>query len=268
MIRKNSLELSNEVRLKTLEMVYHAKTSHIGGALSMVDILAVLYTDILHIDPVNPLWPSRDRFFLSKGHACTSLYVTLGLKGFYALDQLNTFAKNGSIFLSHTSHKVPGVEVSAGSLGHALPIAAGVALAGKRKNQIWKVFCLLSDGELDEGSNWETFLFAPQHKLDNLIAIIDYNKIQSFGFVSEVLNLEPLKAKFDAFGWNVLEVDGHDHKQIKEAFKFSTVSVGKPTVIIAHTIKGKGIDFMENKLIWHYKPPTDEEFQDAYKRLK
>lgn len=268
MSSKNSLEFSNEIRRKTLEMVYNAKSSHIGGALSMVDILAVLYTDILNIDPMNPLWSSRDRFFLSKGHACTSLYATLGLKGFYPLNQLETFAKDGSVFLSHTSHQVPGIEISAGSLGHVLPIASGVALAGKIKKQAWHVFCLLSDGELDEGSNWETFLFAPHHELDNLIVIIDYNKIQSFGSVHEILNIEPLKAKFEAFAWNVLEVDGHNHGQIKEVLKLSLVPKRKPTVIIAHTIKGKGVDFMENKLIWHYKSPTYEEFQEANQQLK
>lgn len=250
-----------------MKLVFDAKASHVGGALSMTDLLAVMYSGILKIDPNNPKAVDRDRFFLSKGHACTGLYATLGLKGFFALEDLNTYAKDGSIFLSHTSHKVPGVELSTGSLGHALSVACGVALAGKRKKIIYNVYCLVSDGELDEGSNWESILFAPHHQLDNLTLIVDYNKIQSYGSVKEVLDLQPLNKKFEAFNWNVIEIDGHDHNQIHSAFEKVSVESLKPSVIIAHTIKGKGVDFMENELIWHYRSPSIEELQEAIKQI-
>jgi transketolase len=258
---------ANEVRKLTLKMIYEARASHIGGALSMTDILAVLYNDILHIYPLDYSNANRDRFLLSKGHACASLYATLAMKGFFAVEELKTYAKDGSIFLSHSNHNVPGVEVSAGSLGHSLPISCGLALAAKRKELKWKTYCLISDGELDEGSNWESILFAPQLKLDNLILVVDYNKIQSLGSVADVLDLNPLKEKFYAFRWEVFEVDGHDHDSLREAFTKADNSNTKPKVIIAHTIKGKGISFMENKLLWHYKSPTIEQYNDALKEL-
>lgn len=264
----HSVGLSKAIRRKVLQMVYAAKASHIGGALSMVDILSVLYTDILDINPQEPFHPSRDRFFLSKGHACTSLYATLALKGFFPIDELDNYSKDDSQLLSHTSHKVPGVEISAGSLGHALPVACGVALAAKRKNNLFKVYCLLSDGELNEGSNWESILFAPHHQLNNLVLIIDYNKIQSLGNTNEVLQLEPLAKKFEAFGWSVLEIDGHNHTEISNAFSKTKQSKDKSFVVIAHTIKGKGVSFMENKLLWHYRSPSDQEYVEALNELK
>jgi transketolase len=263
---ENSIVLSQNIRKLTLEMVYKAKASHIGGALSMADLLAVLFSDVLIIDPHNPNWIKRDRFLLSKGHACTSLYATLALRDFFPVALLNEYGIDGTFLLSHTSSKIPGVELSTGSLGHALPFGCGLALAAKRKNMNYNTYVLVSDGELDEGSNWESILFAPQHKLDNLILIIDYNKIQSMGTVEQILNLESLSKKFEAFNWEVFEIDGHNHTQIYETFT-SMQKNAKPKVVIAHTVKGKGIDFMENKILWHYKSPSEEEFNEGMNQL-
>jgi transketolase len=251
MYKKDKSELlAKEIRILSLQMVYKAKASHIGGALSMADILAVLYNDVLNIDPLNPKNPDRDRFLLSKGHACTGLYATLALKGFFPVEDLASYAQDGSLFLSHTNHLIPGVEISAGSLGHALSVSCGLSMAAKRKNAEWKTYCLLSDGELDEGSNWEAILFAPQAKLDNLILIIDYNKIQSLGSVKDTF-----------------EINGHDHLALKNIFLKVRKLNGKPKVIIANTIKGKGISFMENRLLWHYKSPSQEQLDLAINEL-
>lgn len=263
----NSIELAREIRILSLRMVCEAKASHIGGALSMADILAVLYTDILKIDPLNSTNPERDRFLLSKGHACTSLYAALALKGFFSVEELSTYSKDGSILLSHSNHLIPGIEVSAGSLGHALSISCGLAISAKRKEKDWKTYCLISDGELDEGSNWEAILFAPQLKLDNLTLIVDYNKIQSLGNVKDVIDLEPLLNKFIAFGWDAVEVNGHDHIELKKVFSELITPNNKPKVIIAHTVKGKGVSFMENKLLWHYKSPTSDQLTEAIKEI-
>ncbi|MDR1984193.1 MAG: transketolase [Prevotellaceae bacterium] len=252
------------VRIETLKMIYKAKASHIGGAFSMVDLLAVLYNGILVADAANPDNPQRDRLLLSKGHACTSLYATLALKGFFPIEELATYGQDNSRLMSHANHKVPGVELSTGSLGHALSIACGIAVAAKTKSERWKTYCLLSDGELDEGSNWESILFAAHHCLNNVVAIVDYNKIQAFGRTNEVINLESLCDKFLAFGWNPTEIDGHDYRQIEQAFLTKT---SKPMVIIAHTTKGKGIDFMENSLLWHYRSPDQAQFEEALKQL-
>jgi transketolase len=268
MHKKDKSELlAKEIRILSLQMVYKAKASHIGGAFSMADILAVLYNDVLNIDPLNPKNPDRDRFLLSKGHACTGLYSTLALKGFVPVEELASYAQDGSLFLSHTNHLIPGIEISAGSLGHALSVSCGLSMAAKRKKAEWKTYCLISDGELDEGSNWEAILFAPQAKLDNLILIVDYNKIQSLGSVKDVLDLYPLKDKFEAFRWESFEINGHDHQALKDIFIKVKNLNGKPKVIIAHTIKGKGVSFMEDKLLWHYKSPTEEQLNAAIYEL-
>lgn len=263
----NSTGLALRIRAESLQMVASAKASHIGGALSMADLLAVLYNDILNIRPDQPDWSERDRFILSKGHSCTSLYATLALKGFFPAHELNSYGKDGSRLMSHISHKVPGVEFSTGSLGHGLPFGCGKALAAKRRGRNWRTFVMLSDGELDEGSNWEAILFAPQHRLDNLIAIVDYNKIQSLGAVSEVLELDPLAEKFRAFRWSVREIDGHDHAGIRDTLAAAPFEQGKPSCVIAHTVKGKGVDFMENKLKWHYSSPTAEQLEAALAQI-
>lgn len=250
---ENSLLLATEIRRNSLRMVYQAKASHIGGALSMVDILSVLYSSILNYDSSIPDWELRDRFILSKGHSCVSFYSTLALCGFFPLEELDEYGKDGSRLLSHTTHYVPGVELSAGSLGHGLPVGCGIALAAKRKKVSYRTYVLVGDGEMDEGSNWEALLFAAHFGLDNLCLIIDYNKIQSLGATNDVLKLEPLKTKLEAFNLNVIQIDGHDHQALFNAFKSIESLKGKPSVIIADTIKGKGVSFMENQLLWHYK---------------
>lgn len=259
----NPEEFARRIRVHALRMVHAAKASHIGGCLSMADLLAVLYTRILRVNPTRPDDLDRDRFVLSKGHATAILYATLAERGFFLPEELQTYCRNGSKLTGHISHAVPGVEVSTGSLGHGLPIAVGMALAAKSDRRTWRVFCILSDGECDEGSNWEAILFAPHHKLDNLIAIIDYNKIQSFGSVPEVLALEPFAEKWRAFGWHVVEIDGHDLEAIERALNSLPQETGKPTAIIAHTVKGKGVSFMEHKLEWHYKSPSAEQLNNA-----
>jgi transketolase len=259
----NPADFARKIRAHALRMVYGAKASHIGSCLSMADILAVLYTRILHVDPLDPKNPDRDRFILSKGHAAAILYATLAERGFFLPSELGSFCDRGSRLTGHVSHGVPGIEVSTGSLGHGLPIAVGMALAARADGRSSKVFCLLSDGECDEGSTWEAILFAPHHNLENLVVIVDYNKIQSFGRVSEVLELEPLAEKWRAFRWNTIEVDGHDLVALEKNFLATPQCAGRPTVIIANTIKGKGVSFMEDKLEWHYKSPSVEQLDQA-----
>ncbi len=251
-------EFARRIRADALRMVSKANASHIGTCLSMADLLAVLYTEVLHFDPANPQMPSRDRFILSKGHGAAILYAALAERGFFPKEWLDHYCMDGSPLTGHISHKVPGVEVSTGSLGHGLPIGCGMALAAKRDKSPWRTFVMLSDGELDEGSNWEAILFAGHHRLDNLVAIVDYNKIQSFGSVKEVLDLEPMVAKWTAFNWAVREIDGHDYSAIEKTFAEIPYQSGLPNVIIAHTTKGKGVDYMENQLAWHYRAPNAE----------
>jgi len=260
--------LSKKIRISALKMVHRANASHIGSCLSIADILAVLYEKILNINPTQPNWPDRDRFLLSKGHAAAILYAILAEKGFIPLDSLQTYCLNGSALLGHASHKVPGVELSTGSLGHALSVGCGMALVAKRNSQNYRVFVLLSDGELDEGSNWEAILFAAQHNLDNLIAIVDSNKLQGFGTVEQIIRLEPLTDKWISFGWSADIIDGHNHSQIINKLSKLPFEKNKPSVIIANTIKGKGVSFMENKLEWHYKSPNNEQLQTALIELE
>jgi len=263
MLKLKTFDFVKNIRLHTLGMVHRANASHIGSCLSIANILAVLYGQILNIDPDNPKLPERDRLILSKGHSAAILYATLAECGFFPKEWLDNYCQDGSPLTGHISHHVPGVEVSTGSLGHGLPIGCGMALAGKRENQPYRVFVILSDGELDEGSNWEPILFAPHHQLDNLVVIVDYNKIQSFGTVKEILDLEPLADKWQAFRWAVREIDGHDHQQIEDTLQSVPFEKGKPSVIIAHTTKGKGVSFMENQLAWHYKSPNAEQLAQA-----
>lgn len=266
----DTIAFAKAIRLKALEMCYRKRTSHIGGAFSVADILAVLYGRILNISPNQTDAPERDRLFYSKGHACVALYAALDLLDFFPdIDLLDEFTKDGSYYTSHINHKLPGIELSTGSLGHALGVSCGAALAGKRRGQSYKVFSILSDGELDEGSNWEAILFAAHHRLNNLVMIVDYNKIQSFGSVSEVMALEPLADKMRAFNWNVYEIDGHDHALLNERLADITRhSATGPTCIIADTVKGKGVSFMEGELAWHYKSPNDDFYEQAKKLLE
>jgi len=263
-----SIPLGNRIRAHALRMVHKSNGSHIGTCLSMADLLAELYGNTLRVDPALPLWTDRDRFILSKGHGAAILYAVLAECGFFPKERLDSFCQDGSALAGHaTRHGIPGVEVSTGSLGHGLPIGCGMALAGKFENKPYRVFVMLSDGELDEGSNWEAILFAPQHQLDNLIAIVDYNKIQSFGAVSEVMELAPLADKWRAFRWSVREIDGHDYAQIESALSSVPFEPGRPSVVIANTVKGKGVSFMENQLAWHYKSPNGEQLKQALAEL-
>ena len=265
-------DFARRIRSHALRMVARAGASHVGGALSMADILAALYERTegrLRVDPTQPAWESRDRFILSKGHACVGLYAAIALAGFIAEDELETYAQNGSRLMSHVSHKVPGVEFSTGSLGHGLSFGAGLALGAKRKQLPWRTVVLLSDGELNEGSNWEAILFAAHHRLDNLWAIIDFNKLQSLGRIADVLALDPLPEKFAAFGWETIRVNGNDVEEVHRVLTLdSPPTPGKPTVIIADTIKGCGVDFMENELLWHYKSPNALQLQAALEQLE
>jgi len=259
------------LRVRAVRMVHDARSAHIGGSLSMADLLAVLYAPegVLRVDPSRPTWPGRDRFVLSKGHACAALYAALAFRGFFPEDWLETFYRDGGRLAGHATHTgVPGVEVSTGSLGHGLTLAAGLALAGKMDDASHRVFALLSDGECDEGSTWEAALFAPHHRLDNLVAIVDYNKIQSLGRVSEVLNLEPFADKWRAFGWAVEQIDGHDVAQIRATLERVPFEARRPSCVIAHTVKGKGVSFMEDTLLWHYRNPSDDEVARAVAELE
>jgi transketolase len=252
-------DLARRTRAHCLRMTSRANASHVGSALSTADLLAVLYGRVLRFDPERPEWPDRDRFILSKGHGCTGLYGVLAETGYFPKAWLDTFCENGSVLAGHATHRgVPGVEVSTGSLGHGLSLAVGMALVGKRDGKDYRVFCLLSDGECDEGSTWEPALFAPHHELENLVAIVDYNKIQSLGRVEEVMDLAPLADKWRAFGWGVREVDGHDVGELRRAFDGVPIERGRPTCVVAHTVKGKGVSFMEDDLAWHYRAPLGD----------
>lgn len=264
-----SKKLATKIRIHSLEMIKNGKSSHIGSNLSMTDIIAVLYGEIMNFDSSNPKFKNRDRFIVSKGHAAAGLYAVLAECGFFKLSKLKTFYQDGTNLCGHVTNKDnPGVEFSTGSLGHGLPVAVGMAKAGKLKKKKYKVFCLLSDGECDEGSNWEAILFAAHHKLDNLTVIVDYNKIQSLSTVEKTLALEPFVDKWLSFGWDVREVDGHDHVKLKNAFNEIKNKNKKPLCVLAHTIKGKGVSFMENSVLWHYRHPQGDEYQKALDELK
>ena len=260
--------LAKKIRIHVLEMTSRGGSSHIGSVLSIADILAVLYGGALRVKPDQPKWENRDRFILSKGHAGAGVYAALAETGFFDVSKLKTHYQDGSDLSGHVSHKdIPGVELSTGSLGHGLSVGVGMAMSAKYDNRDNKVVVLLSDGECDEGSNWEAIIFAAHHKLDNLVAIIDYNKIQSLDTVANTLNLEPFNSKLEAFGWYVLEIDGHDHDAIRKAMSKIPTITDKPTCILAHTTKGKGVSFMENQVLWHYRTARGDEFDSAMKEL-
>ena len=261
-------DLARRIRRRALEMVTHARASHIGSALSIADIVAVLYGRTLRVDPAAPRHPERDRFILSKGHACVAVYAALAETGFIDPALLQSYGADGSTLMAHISHKVPGAEFSTGALGHGLPFGTGKALAAKRRGEDWRTVVLTSDGEWGEGSNWEAALFAAHHGLDNLLCIIDYNKLQSLTTIDETLRLEPLHSKFDAFGWAVQEVEGHDHDALAAALDAGSWPAGKPAMLIAHTVKGKGVSFMENRVEWHYRNPTPELLAQALAEIE
>lgn len=264
-----AFELASRIRCHTARMVHAANASHIGGCFSMAELLAVLYGQVLNVQPNNPEWPDRDRFILSKGHATAILYALLAECGFFPVDELLQYGRDGSRLLTHVSHKVPGVEFSTGSLGHGLPFGCGKALAAKRRGLTWRTFVMLSDGELDEGSNWESVLFAGHHRLGQLTAIVDYNGIQSLGNVADVLELHPLAEKFRSFRWDVVEIDGHDVDQIAAVLLPNRFADAPPLAVVARTVKGKGVDFMEHQLKYHYSPPrTEQQLREVLQQLQ
>ena len=255
-MKYTSEQLAWLIRRHAVELTHLSGGSHIGSVLSVADIIAVLYTDVLNYDINNTKWDGRDRFILSKGHAGLALYTTLAEYSFFEKNELNTYYQNGSRLSGHVSHYVPGVEFSTGSLGHGLSVGVGMAYALKKKKNTANVYVVLGDGECDEGSVWEAMLFANHYNLDNIVAIIDHNRMQSMDFCEKTISKESLVDKWKAFGWNVIDVDGNNHQQLKAAFS-SVKKSNKPTVIIANTVKGYGIPFMENDILWHYRFPHD-----------
>ena len=260
---------ANWIRLSAMSMTHHAKLGHTGGDLSSADILATLFLGgILHVDPDNPHWPQRDRFVMSKGHCSGAFYSTLAARGFFPIEQLKTFMDPLSMLNGHPDrNKLPGVEANTGPLGHGLPIAVGIALAARMKSESWRVFVLVGDGELQEGSNWEAAMCAQQYGLDNLILIVDRNRIQQGDFTESTISMEPLADRWKAFGFAVKELDGHDHLALHQAFSSVPIEKGRPSCFIARTVKGKGISFAENKPVWHHGVPTKEQLEIAQREL-
>ncbi|MEM2094424.1 MAG: transketolase [Candidatus Bathyarchaeia archaeon] len=256
-------------RRQILEITFAAGSGHPGGSLSSIDIITALYYNVLRVDPKNPNWPDRDRFVLSKGHVCPALYVVLADLGFFPKEALMTLRKLGSILQGHPDmHKTPGVEMSTGSLGQGLSVSCGMALAARLDGKSYRVYCLMGDGEIQEGNIWEGAMLAAHKKLDNLTAILDRNRLQIDGNTEQVMSLEPLYDKWRAFGWNVLEIDGHDMYQILDALDLAKRTKNRPTIIIANTIKGKGVSFMENQVGYHGRALTKDEMTKAMEELK
>ena len=262
-------EMANTLREDVIEMLLEAGSGHSAGPLGMADIFSALYFHVLNHDPKNPDWADRDRFILSNGHICPIRYAAMARAGYFPIEELLTLRKINSRLQGHPHRKVlPGVETTSGPLGSGLSQSIGVALTGKLDNKNYRVFCAMSDGELQEGNTWEAFMFAGKNKLNNLVAIIDRNNIQIDGNTEDVMSLEPLKEKFESFKWHVIEIDGHNIEQFIDATNEAKAIHEKPTVIIAHTIPGKGVSFMENNYTWHGKPPTKEEAVKALIELR
>lgn len=270
--RKKLQKLNNiavDVRRDIVTISSNANIYHIASALSPVELLVVLYFHVMRLDPKRPRWPGRDRCILSKGHGGAALFSVLHRRGFFSRKKLETFCKDGSTLPTHPMlQSAPGVEATTGSLGHGLPLGLGMAMALRREKRKNRVFIILSDGECDEGSIWESALYAGYHALDNLIVFIDYNKIQSFGRTAEVLDLEPLADKFRAFRWDVVEIDGHDISAVAHAVDNAQKRAPKPHCIIAHTVKGRGISYMEDQLEWHYRSPQGKLLDQALRELE
>ena len=261
-------DLARRLRAHSLRMTSQARTSHVGSCLSVADVLAVLYGEVLRYRATDPGWEARDRLLMSKGHAAAVTYAALAEAGFIPEGRLLEFGRNGGQLYGHVTHVgVPGVEFSTGSLGHGLPVGTGMALTAKRAGADWRTFVVLSDGELDEGSNWEAILFAAHHQLDNLVAILDYNGIQSLDRVDRTIGLEPVSDKLAAFGWEPVEVDGHDIGALRQVLGRIPAVSGRPTCVIARTVKGKGVSWMEDTVLWHYRSPDAEELEKALAEL-
>lgn len=260
--------IARNVRKNIVTMIHSSKSGHPGGSLSAVEILTSLYFDEMNVDSRNPKMEDRDRFVLSKGHAAPVLYSTLAEKGYFDKSELNSLRKIGAMLQGHPDMKgIPGVEMSTGSLGQGFSVACGMAMASKLDNAPWRVYTLLGDGEIQEGIVWEAAMSAAHYKLDNLVAFLDYNGLQIDGEVEKVMNIGPVMDKFKSFGWNVIEIDGHDFDQIFAALDMAKETVGKPTMIIAKTVKGKGVSFMENNAGWHGTAPSDSDLEKALQEL-
>ena len=260
-------DLARTVRVHCLRMTHRGKSGHVGSMLSMAEMLAVLYKRVLKVNPKRPDWPQRDRFVLSKGHGGGAVYAVLTELGFFPRDWLQGYYRDEGKLMGHISHHVPGVEFSTGSLGHGLPVATGMALAAKVAGKKHRVFCLMSDGDCDEGSTWEAFLFAAQHHLDNLVALVDYNKVQALGHSEDVLDLEPLDRKLQDFHWSARSVNGHDVAALDKALRKLTFEKGKPSILICHTVKGKGVSWMEDTVSCHYGAVNDRQLAQALQEL-
>ena len=259
---------AKEIRKGIIEEVYQAQSGHPGGSLSITDILTVLYFKEMNIDPKNPNWEDRDRFVLSKGHCSPALYATLANRGFFNIEELKTFRNINSNLQGHPDRKhIPGVDMTTGSLGQGLSAANGMAISAKLDNKSYRVYCILGDGEIEEGQVWEAAMTANKYHLDNLCVIVDNNSLQIDGKVEEVMSPYPIDKKFESFGFNVIQIDGHNFDEIEEAIENSKKCKGKPTVIIAKTIKGKGVSYMEDKAEWHGKAPNEEQYKQAMQEL-
>lgn len=256
-----------QIRMDLLRIIHTAKTGHTGGSLSNTDILTALYYRIMKLDPNNPNWEKRDRFIASKGHSVESLWCILADLGFFPKEELETFSQFGTRLIGHPNNKVAGIEMNTGALGHGLAISVGMALASKRDHSSYRVYCLMGDGEQAEGSVWEAAMAGAHYKLDNLIGIIDRNRLQISGSTEEVMGLDPLEAKWEAFGWNVVSIDGNDMDALVQAFEAAPSAANKPTLIMANTVKGKGVSFAENAIQWHHHVPSDEQLKIALGEL-
>ncbi|MBE6385785.1 MAG: transketolase [Lentisphaerae bacterium] len=265
---KKCRELAKKVRIHCLKMVHKGKSGHIGSMLSMADILPVIYTQILNVAPKAPEKADRDRFLLSKGHGGAALLATLAELGYFPLEWLDQYYCDNGKLSGHISHHIPGVEFSTGSLGHGLPVACGMALAARQAGKKHRIFCMSSDGDLNEGSTWEAIMLAGQHHFDNLIMLVDYNRLQALGKSKEIIDLESLKEKLELFGWRAAEVDGHNQKAVYESLRDLPLCCNKPSAVIFHTVKGKGVSFMENDYKWHYGGLTSDLCEKAIKELE
>ncbi len=269
-MKKKELQIfAAKARIGVIEGVYNAKAGHPGGSLSICDLLAYLYNEEMNIDPKDPHMDSRDRFVLSKGHAAPALYATLALKGFFPVEDLKTLRKSDSYLQGHPNmNKIPGVDMSTGSLGQGISAAVGMALGAKLDKKDYRVYTVLGDGEIEEGEVWEAAMLAANQKLDNLVAVVDFNGLQIDGTIDEVNSAYPIADKFKAFKWNVVEIDGHDFDAVEGALNNAKATKGVPTCIVMKTIKGKGVSYMEDAVGWHGKAPNTEEYEQAMTELK
>lgn len=266
--KKNLQKIACKVRMGVIEGTYNAKSGHPGGSLSISDTLTYLYYNKMNVDPKDPDNADRDRFVLSKGHTAPALYAVLAQKGFFPEEEIKSLRHIGALLQGHPCITIPGVDMSSGSLGQGISAACGMALAGKLDGKAYKVYSILGDGEIEEGQVWEAAMFAGHKKLDNLVAIVDYNGLQIDGALSEVCSPEPITDKFAAFGWHVITADAHDFDSLDAAFNEAETVTGKPVVIVQKSVKGKGVSFMENNILWHYRTPQGEEYEAALRELE